>query len=166
MKKDGNGQLEMRVPLRYEEFQTLGHWHHLSYAVTGSVSVAATALWQAGRTEPVGTKRRGVVCTLRHAIRSKSLARVNKVRGKVVGWLEKASKTINVPVKIGAVSVTVGKSYMAVMQEAQVVVTANPTHWEGDHRFWEALASGAMVMCDKAYALHLQPHAPKHGAFL
>jgi spore maturation protein CgeB len=35
------------------------------------------------------------------------------------------------------------------MREARIVVTANPTGWEGDSRTWEALASGAMVMVDK-----------------
>jgi len=29
-------------------------------------------------------------------------------------------------------------------------VTVNPPSWEGDHRLWEALTSGALVVVDKA----------------
>lgn len=34
------------------------------------------------------------------------------------------------------------------MYRAKIVVTANPSFWEGDHRLWEALASGALVLVD------------------
>ena len=30
-----------------------------------------------------------------------------------------------------------------------MVVTVNPGPWDGDHRLWEALASGALVLSDK-----------------
>ena len=39
-------------------------------------------------------------------------------------------------------------NYLDTMRQARVVVTSNPTGWEGDSRTWEALASGALVMVD------------------
>lgn len=35
------------------------------------------------------------------------------------------------------------------MRRAKVVVTCNPTGWEGDFRLFEALSSGALVMVDR-----------------
>lgn len=40
--------------------------------------------------------------------------------------------------------------YLHMLQKAKVVVTALPEHGGGDHRIWEALASGTMVFCEKA----------------
>lgn len=39
-------------------------------------------------------------------------------------------------------------NYLDTMRQSRVVVTSNPTGWEGDSRTWEALASGALVMVD------------------
>jgi hypothetical protein len=36
-------------------------------------------------------------------------------------------------------------AYLELLAHAKVVVTANPSAWEGDHRTWEALAAGALV---------------------
>lgn len=35
--------------------------------------------------------------------------------------------------------------YFATMREARIVVTCNPSHWEGDFRLFEAMVSGALV---------------------
>jgi len=44
-----------------------------------------------------------------------------------------------------------GGNYTSLMKRARVIVTANPGHWEGDFRLWEALSSKALVMCDYLY---------------
>lgn len=36
--------------------------------------------------------------------------------------------------------------YSDLLSHSKVVVTANPSTIEGDHRMWEALAAGALVM--------------------
>lgn len=43
---------------------------------------------------------------------------------------------------------TISKGYFGKMQQAQIIVTANPSGWEGDFRLMEAMSSGAMVMVD------------------
>ena len=39
--------------------------------------------------------------------------------------------------------------YLSTMRSAKIVVTCNPTGWEGDFRLFEALSSGALVMVDR-----------------
>jgi len=38
------------------------------------------------------------------------------------------------------------------MREARIVVTCNPSHWEGDFRLFEAMLSGALVFVDEMCA--------------
>ncbi len=40
------------------------------------------------------------------------------------------------------------RGYFNLLKHSQIVVTCNPDKWEGDHRTWEALASGALVFVD------------------
>ena len=40
-------------------------------------------------------------------------------------------------------------SYQNALCESRIVVTCNPDLWEGDHRLYEALSSGALVMIDE-----------------
>ena len=51
---------------------------------------------------------------------------------------------------------TVDASYFGWMRSAQIVVTCNPSHWDGDFRLFEALASGALVFTDELHTP--QPH--------
>ena len=39
--------------------------------------------------------------------------------------------------------------YFATMSRARIVATCNPDHMEGDYRLFEALSSGALVLCDR-----------------
>lgn len=41
------------------------------------------------------------------------------------------------------------KAYFKLLRRSRIVVTCNPDKWEGDHRTWEAFASGALVFVDK-----------------
>ena len=49
-------------------------------------------------------------------------------------------------------STTAAARYLGLLSRARVVVTANPGAREGDHRTWEALASGAAVVVDRMFA--------------
>lgn len=44
-------------------------------------------------------------------------------------------------------------SFAEVLANVRVVVTAQPSRWEGDSRTWEALAAGAAVMTDPTWSL-------------
>ena len=48
-----------------------------------------------------------------------------------------------------ALRTTTCPTYFSVLRRARIVVTGNPSNWEGDHRTWEALASGALVFVDR-----------------
>ena len=43
----------------------------------------------------------------------------------------------------------ISERYAELLSKSAVIVTANPPNWEGDHRTWEALASGALVFVDR-----------------
>ncbi len=43
------------------------------------------------------------------------------------------------------------RKYFRTLKRSRIVVTCNPSRWEGDHRTWEAFASGALVFVDKMY---------------
>jgi len=49
------------------------------------------------------------------------------------------------------------REYFRLLKRSRIVVTCNPTKWEGDHRTWEAFASGALVFVDKIYTPMLHP---------
>eukprot|EP00615_Pteridomonas_danica_P000678 CAMPEP_0114335828 /NCGR_PEP_ID=MMETSP0101-20121206/5309_1 /TAXON_ID=38822 ORGANISM="Pteridomonas danica, Strain PT" /NCGR_SAMPLE_ID=MMETSP0101 /ASSEMBLY_ACC=CAM_ASM_000211 /LENGTH=557 /DNA_ID=CAMNT_0001467565 /DNA_START=442 /DNA_END=2116 /DNA_ORIENTATION=- len=93
---------------------------------------------------------RPVVCTLRPSGRGS-----RDVRKEVLGWVKEAANKWDLKgsavgeVDHGGRREIQNKNYLQTMREARIVVTANPTGWEGDSRTWEALASGAMVMVDK-----------------
>lgn len=94
-------------------------------------------------------RTRPVVCTLRPAGRGSS-----DVRKQVLGWVRGAVEQWGLrgsavgEVDHGGRRELQNKNYLQTMREARIVVTANPTGWEGDSRTWEALASGALVMVD------------------
>lgn len=43
------------------------------------------------------------------------------------------------------------KDYWQILRRSRIVVTCNPSKWEGDHRTWEAFANGALVFVDKTF---------------
>jgi hypothetical protein len=77
VKKDVDAKLILRIPHRYEEFQTFGDWHHLTYAVTGRMA-GMLPEGDIASTVNSGVGRQGVVCTLRiyTSARHVSLAKV------------------------------------------------------------------------------------------
>jgi len=49
------------------------------------------------------------------------------------------------------------KGYFRLLKRSRIVVTCNPDPWEGDHRTWEAFASGAMVFVDRMFTPMVHP---------
>jgi len=43
------------------------------------------------------------------------------------------------------------REYFRLLRRSRIVVTCNPSRWEGDHRTWEAFASGALVFIDRMW---------------
>lgn len=43
------------------------------------------------------------------------------------------------------------REYFRLLRRSRIVVTCNPTKWEGDHRTWEAFANGALVFVDRMF---------------
>lgn len=43
------------------------------------------------------------------------------------------------------------KDYFRLLKRSRIIVTCNPDKWEGDHRTWEAFASGALVFVDRMF---------------
>ena len=55
----------------------------------------------------------------------------------------------------------VSTDYFNDMYNAKIIVTANPSGWEGDFRLMEAFATGALIFVDKMYVP--RPHPLIHG---
>ena len=49
------------------------------------------------------------------------------------------------------------REYFRLLKRSRIVVTCNPTRWEGDNRTWEAFANGALVFVDKIYTPMVHP---------
>ena len=49
------------------------------------------------------------------------------------------------------------RDYFSLLKRSRIVVTCNPNRWEGDHRTWEAFASGALVFVDRMYTPMIHP---------
>lgn len=43
------------------------------------------------------------------------------------------------------------REYFRLLRRSRIVVTCNPSKWEGDYRTWEAFANGALVFVDRIY---------------
>ena len=71
-------------------------------------------------------------------------------------WLVGRAVRVGVAGKDGAAGRSSAHSeYATGLTRSKVVVTANPTHWEGDARLAEAMRSGALVLVDRM----VNPHA-------
>lgn len=49
------------------------------------------------------------------------------------------------------------REYFRLLRRSRIVVTCNPSQWEGDFRTWEAFANGALVFVDKMYTPMAHP---------
>lgn len=57
----------------------------------------------------------------------------------------------------GASRTTVSAKYFQQMYNSKIIVTVNPSSWEGDFRLWESLGSGALVFVDPLFVPHPYP---------
>lgn len=92
------------------------------------------------------------------------------VRARVRGFVEEYCKVHILGKKciLGQVNSAsrrvVDSSYLESMYQGKIVVTSNPSHWEGDFRLMEAIASGALIMVD---TMHVpRPHPLVHDQHL
>ena len=49
------------------------------------------------------------------------------------------------------------RDYFKLLRRSKIVVTCNPDKWEGDHRTWEAFASGALIFVDRMWTPMVHP---------
>lgn len=96
-----------------------------------------------------------VVCSNRPTSRQPTRARVVKW---VNDFLDKHDAYRGIGGEVNAAGRReINGAYFAAMRSAKIVVTCNPSHWEGDFRTFEALASGALVFVDEMYVPHPRP---------
>jgi hypothetical protein len=51
----------------------------------------------------------------------------------------------------------ISKQYFEKMYSTKIIVTSNPSNWEGDFRFCEAIASGALIFVDDMFVPRVNP---------
>lgn len=88
-------------------------------------------------------------------------------RQRIKEWTEEYVRARHIPVdrvRVGEINqasrTVVSNTYFDAMYRAKIVVTVNPSHWEGDFRLAEALASGALVFVDELFVP--RPSMPLH----
>jgi len=133
------------APIRHEEYTTKKviprslHLHSISMAIMDEFII-----------EEDMERDLALSCTLRikpnHGNRArvlKFLERMN-IQGNVqIGGLNRGQmQRFNAPDM---------RDYFKLMKRSRIVVTCNPTKWEGDHRTWEAFANGALVFVDRMF---------------
>lgn len=103
-----------------------------------------------------------IVCSLRGS-------NWDPVRLRVRQWVEEWAQARGIPKgKYVAGEVdglsrpVVSKSYFDAMHHAKLLVTSNPSGWEGDFRLTEAMASGALVLVDHMMVPRQDPFINKH----
>jgi hypothetical protein len=74
--------------------------------------------------------------------------RARGVKKFVAGEVNHASRTV------------VSTGYLGQMYRSRIVVTSNPSGWEGDFRLMEAIATGALIFVDQMYVPRPFPLAP------
>ena len=119
---------------------------------------------------PTETVRsRSIVVTLRTAGQL-----TNTVRKEVVTWTQEFIKAKNLE-SVSLVTDTIGAggpsvtwehehydAYFQALSSAKIIVTCNPSQWEGDFRLWESILSGALVFVDIVTFWDRMPFPLKH----
>jgi len=49
------------------------------------------------------------------------------------------------------------REYFRLLRRSRIIVTCNPSRWEGDHRTWEAFANGALIFIDRMWTPMIHP---------
>ena len=102
-----------------------------------------------------------MACLLRPGKRDKQ---ENGPRTRILGWAREASRLLEAwghTTVIGHVTDSSRRAfdmrYLEVLRNTKVVVTVNPSRWDGDYRLWEAMASGATVLVDRLHVPLREP---------
>lgn len=90
-----------------------------------------------------------LLCTLRGSNWDPTRLRIRQ-------WVEEYAKARGVANYVSheintASRTVISKDYFGQMYNSQIIVTSNPSHWEGDFRFCEAMASGALILVDEMF---------------
>ena len=101
--------------------------------------------------------------TMSCLLRSHSLIHFDESRARVLHWVMQAAQDWGLADRsafVGHISDAIRTehdiAYYQALRHTRVVITANPSYNEGDHRTWEALGSGALVFVDRT----MTPLAP------
>eukprot|EP01035_Chromulina_nebulosa_P019572 gene19572-25472_t len=96
-----------------------------------------------------------IVCTLRGSAHDPVRLRIREwieqyvkargIKNAVAGEVNSASRTV------------VSSEYFSYMYRAKIIVTSNPSDWEGDFRLCEAFAGGALIFVDHMYVPRPNP---------
>jgi len=77
-------------------------------------------------------------------------------RGQLLGFAKSLAARYHYSMQIGLVSncgpegrQAINAEYKRCLFNSKIVLHANPDHWEGDARTWEAICSGALVFVDR-----------------
>jgi hypothetical protein len=95
-----------------------------------------------------------IMCTLRGNARMQTRLRVQTWIQEYVDDPSKGVKTSIVGQINKATRSTVSKDYFDNMYDSQIIVTVNPSNWEGDFRLWESFATGALIFVDPIFVPH------------
>lgn len=104
---------------------------------------------------PFSVRDLDIVCTLRGSNH-------DPVRLRIRQWIEEYVKARGiknaVAGEVNAASRTVvSGEYFDFMYRAKIIVTSNPSDWEGDFRLCEAFASGALIFVDHMFVPRPNP---------
>jgi hypothetical protein len=98
-----------------------------------------------------------ISCTLR-------VHEVQPARTRVAEWVTEAVADWKLTLSGGVVGELnkgqrkeINPKYFSSLRHARIVVTCNPSSWEGDFRLWEAMASGALVFTDEMWTPMPEP---------
>jgi hypothetical protein len=101
-----------------------------------------------------GSRPISVACLFEDSVLDGDVFR--RVRGRLLTFAKGLNAKYKYPMQIGTISEPgpVGRSainaqYKKCLYSSKIVLNANPDHWEGDARTWEALSSGALVFVDR-----------------
>jgi hypothetical protein len=104
---------------------------------------------------PYTSRQIHVYCTLMQVVtrQKRKVIRIvahGGTRARAKQWLGslKSNPTYNIVIEN-----TETNDYFRKLRTARIVVTANPSIWEGDSRLWESLSSGALVFSDRVFGI-------------
>eukprot|EP01031_Cornospumella_fuschlensis_P028096 gene28096-33928_t len=107
--------------------------------------------------KPTAARSLEIVCSLRGG-------KADPTRQRVKEFIQEYARTRNITAKVIAGEINhasrtvISKQYFTQMYDSKIVVTSNPSNWEGDFRFGEALGSGAAIFVDHMYVPRPYPY--------